>query len=489
MNLPLNKIFYQSLFLTVYLLASFNTVQAEQCGLPYIDIWDSTDPNAFTKVATVKTIETSQTGKQHYNYYSASGHPVCVNLQSYAANTWIHQNTITNDLTFGFIFSKQYGGINNSAKLNFRIVDSSTDPYVSQSDDPGEAVESPPGSNAFVGRYNYVTCCSDGIAVSGIGGAEWTVIVDSVDFGKLTSWFFSGGTCSADYSDDFQLTMKHEYRVTPACHPPSGKPVVVTDKDTDEDGIKDEDDNCPYFANEDQTDSDDDGLGDVCDPCLTDPYNMDSNSNGICDVDEFADTDGDGIADDVDNCINEVNEGQEDVDGDGVGDVCDECPLANPDDSDDDGVCQDIDNCSFDFNPDQYDSEGDGIGDICDIDDDNDGIADDNDNCPFDFNPDQRDDNLNGVGYACEGDSDEDGVMDDGDQCLETLPGSPVNQSGCSIAQNCWCANSWKNHGAYVSCVAHASEELFELGVITGAEKDAICSEAGRSDCGSKKKK
>ena len=310
MNLSFKKSIIPSFCFSAYLFASM-TAQAEPCGLPYVDIWDSTDPDEFVRVATVKAIETAQTGQEHYDYYSASAHPQCVNPQPTAANTWMHQDTDTGDITFGFIFGKDGNAPENRAEINFRIVDSSTDPYVSQSDDPGEAVETPPDSDAFLGNYWY-GANTDGVAVSGIGGEEWTVIVDSVDFGLVDAWFFSGGTC--DTTDDFQLELGHEYRVTPACHDPSGKPVVVTD--TDEDGVLDEDDECP-----------------------------------------------------------------------------------------------------------------------------------------------------------------------------ETAPDAPVFENGCSVEQECPCEEAWKNHGAYVSCVAHASEELLELGVITEVEKDALCSAAGRSDCGAKKKK
>lgn len=48
----------------------------------------------------------------------------------------------------------------------------------------------------------------------------------------------------------------------------------------------------------------------------------------------------------------------------------------------------------------------------------------------------------------------------------------------------CPCDNEWKNHGAYVSCVAQASEDFVDLGLITEAEKGAIVSAAGKSACG-----
>lgn len=69
-------------------------------------------------------------------------------------------------------------------------------------------------------------------------------------------------------------------------------------------------------------------------------------AEGIC-IEEISDADSDGIADDVDNCPNFANPEQEDVDGDGVGDVCDNCPnTSNPEQEydDEDGVgdvCED----------------------------------------------------------------------------------------------------------------------------------------------------
>ncbi len=57
---------------------------------------------------------------------------------------------------------------------------------------------------------------------------------------------------------------------------------------------------------------------------------------------------------------------------------------------------------------------------------------------------------------------------------------------GCSISDLCPCDAAWKDHGAYVRCVAHASEEFLADGLITYDVKDSIVSDAGRSDCGHK---
>jgi len=80
---------------------------------------------------------------------------------------------------------------------------------------------------------------------------------------------------------------------------------VRADTDTDDDGIINILDNCPTVANSDQTDTDGDGLGDVCEDTLGN------------------DLDDDGIKDDIDNCQNNYNPDQQDTDGNGIGDRCD----------------------------------------------------------------------------------------------------------------------------------------------------------------------
>jgi beta propeller repeat protein len=73
-------------------------------------------------------------------------------------------------------------------------------------------------------------------------------------------------------------------------------------EDTDGDTILDGEDNCPLTANLNQTNTDNDGEGDVCD----------------------SDDDNDNVADTSDNCPLIANSDQADLDGDGIGDVCDD---------------------------------------------------------------------------------------------------------------------------------------------------------------------
>ena len=86
-------------------------------------------------------------------------------------------------------------------------------------------------------------------------------------------------------------------------------------------------------------------------------------------------------------------------------------------------------------------------------------------------------------------DIDGDGVLDATDACLPTPLGKVVNAEGCSIAQLAPCVHAdgedkRKNHGAYVSTVAHTAEDFLAAGLITEEEKDEIVSGAGGSTCG-----
>jgi len=83
--------------------------------------------------------------------------------------------------------------------------------------------------------------------------------------------------------------------------------------------------------------------------------------------------DSDSLLDGVDNCPGVPNDDQTDTDGDGIGDPCDFGTAA---DGDGDGLNDLVDNCPLLWNPLQEDFDGDNLGDICDADDDNDGLLD-----------------------------------------------------------------------------------------------------------------
>jgi Glucodextranase, domain B/Thrombospondin type 3 repeat/Bacterial TSP3 repeat len=74
----------------------------------------------------------------------------------------------------------------------------------------------------------------------------------------------------------------------------------------------------------------------------------------------------------LDNCRIVINTDQSDIDNDGLGDVCD----VSANDLDGDGILNGVDNCSTVHNPSQLNTDTDSAGDACDTDDDNDGLSD-----------------------------------------------------------------------------------------------------------------
>ena len=117
---------------------------------------------------------------------------------------------------------------------------------------------------------------------------------------------------------------------------------------------------------------------------------------------------------------------------------------------------------------------------IEELDSDGDGILDVDDNCPEVSNPDQEDSDEDGIGDACEVDepTGETIVIDGCDTGVENM-----EYDGQLISE--WiadCADNAKNHGKFVSCVAHLCKELKKEGIITGKEKGAIKKCAAKSD-------
>jgi cysteine-rich repeat protein len=215
------------------------------------------------------------------------------------------------------------------------------------------------------------------------------------------------------------------------------------DPDTDDDGVVDGVDNCPFVVNPDQANSDlvlaqdpasgvnGDELGDACD--------IDDDNDGLTDSEEInlgtlianPDSDSDGRLDSADNCPVNANADQSNRDGDSLGDVCD-------DDDDNDNVNDNQDNAQFDpsrcldadadgcddcsianspeTNNDGQDTDGDGICNEGDPDDDNDGFSDAHEQvCGTDPN----------LANQVPLDTDGDGLCDDGidnDDDNDTLP-------------------------------------------------------------------
>lgn len=151
------------------------------------------------------------------------------------------------------------------------------------------------------GRPPDITACQPvGCGYIGIPNAYLAVNVPRVRSGAREI----GVTCDSDEMCGF-----------PGCYPMEMAPVTGCE-DFDFDEVCDSDDNCVEAANPDQSDSDADGLGDVCDPCPLDPDN-DADADGVCGHEDlcpgtvlpesvptillranrFAEVDGDGVFD------------------------------------------------------------------------------------------------------------------------------------------------------------------------------------------------
>ena len=316
-----------------------------------------------------------------------------LNLVLFSGSQWYNQTTTESSTISNFILAsvanKSFNEItlnSNSAPTDIKLSSSSVNENLSS----GTTVGSLSTIDSDIGSTHTYTL------VSGSGDTDnssFSIIGDNL----LTETAFDYETKNSYYivvqSTDGIATYSKTFTIS----------VVDVDEDTDGDGIANNKDNCPMIANNNQLDTDGDGLGDVCD----------------------SDDDGDGVEDYLDNCPLTYNIYQIDTDGDGIDDSCDL-------DDDDDTYLDAQDAFPLDATE-WLDTDGDQIGDNTDTDDDNDNYLDtdeiacqsdplDSGSLPLDYDqdlsPDCIDDN------------------DDNDYCLDIEDDFPLNKNLCKDCDN-----------------------------------------------------
>ena len=98
--------------------------------------------------------------------------------------------------------------------------------------------------------------------------------------------------------------------------------LLPTEQDSDNDGINDEQDNCPLIANSQADNLDRDQFGDACDDDVDGDGTPDDDDAFPLLPNEDTDTDGDGVGDNSDNCPTVPNGGQENSNANPEGDAC-----------------------------------------------------------------------------------------------------------------------------------------------------------------------
>ncbi|HIF96957.1 MAG TPA: PEP-CTERM sorting domain-containing protein [Myxococcales bacterium] len=191
------------------------------------DIYEN-QSGSLALIGTITAFDSANTAAvtaaDHYSYVSSSGHPEGVNLGGDHANLWVWDNDFSGTTWgFGFIFGEDNSSPSNSVELIVRIAGSaSAAPVVI--DDPGELVfDASEGvyRGDFAGSNN-----SDGFMLDNIASGA-TVIIDSVEFGSITSWYAASAETNA-FSDDLSLTIASEYRIVRAGVTPSAIPEPTT---------------------------------------------------------------------------------------------------------------------------------------------------------------------------------------------------------------------------------------------------------------------
>ncbi|MFO0753327.1 MAG: choice-of-anchor Q domain-containing protein [Thermodesulfovibrionales bacterium] len=251
-------------------------------------------------------------------------------------------------------------------------------------------------------------------------GSSGTTTKFADETGNYAFTWVSEGNYTITPSNAFYTFTPVFRSVTVSASDIEGQNFTATPKETDGDGVPDYRDNCITVPNQDQQDSNVDGLGDACDfpGSISGKITNDGTGLGIEGVEvtatgqtstsSYTDASGNYFISNLENGYYRVFASKSGYKGGyynnkedwygadkvyvtpGIG-----VPVDTPNinfllaqDNDNDGTPDSSDNCPAVANIDQSDIDGDGIGDACD-------------NCPTVSNPDQSDSGGDGFGDAC----------------------------------------------------------------------------------------
>jgi gliding motility-associated-like protein len=391
-------------------VVSNQIMTAKDSALQWTYTWIVSVSSVTSTIATV-----SGTDLAGNNYIGSES----ITFTIYNPNPFINQSIITNDNNFVSItFSEPVFGGSALASTTLAV----NDFYLSISGGVATLNSQTPSSISIEGSV--ITL---GLPLSGVPSGQEIVTVTPVSnsifnasgSAALTTQSNNSVGLNGDSDGDGLIDALDQCPNTPNGESVDGNGCAESQKDLDNDGVTGLNDNCPNTANPNQSDIDNDGIGDACDPdddndglndtldqCPNTPNGEAVDGNGCAESQK--DPDNDGVTGLNDNCPNTANSNQSDIDSDGIGDACDI-------DIDGDGVLNIEDNCPRGYNPPQLDNDNDGQGDICDPDDDNDGYLDSRDYFPLDPTE-WFDTDLDGIGNNADTDDDNDSYLDTEDE-------------------------------------------------------------------------
>lgn len=235
------------------------------------------------------------------------------------STTWIAQ-----DDTCVYVFTNSTGGGGNNTNTgcgywaNATTMTATVAGYPSEGDDFGVMVNLQClvlGETGELTHYLWYTSPTGTLSFVDMDSQSWNITTTTDSF--YVEWDnVMNGTYTLELFLNYTTPNSYVYVTHTTLS------LTVPSQDSDLDGISDMNDNCPYNANPNQADLDNDGVGDECDPDGDGDGVNNSMDDFPADPTEWMDSDNDGVGDNSDNCPNVANTDQSDADNNSIGDAC-----------------------------------------------------------------------------------------------------------------------------------------------------------------------